>query len=69
MEMEDAQKPISLTLIFIWVFRTDSGGAEEEMDGWNFFSLLYFLYSGYCWISKSTLFIAFLVQTSYKTLI
>lgn len=34
--MEDAQKPISLTLIFIWVFRTDSGGAEEEMDGWIF---------------------------------
>ncbi|KAJ4926095.1 hypothetical protein JOQ06_008278 [Pogonophryne albipinna] len=31
--MEDAQKPISLTLIFILGVATDSGGAEEEMDG------------------------------------
>lgn len=31
--MEDAQKPISLTLIFILGVATDSGGAEEVMDG------------------------------------
>lgn len=33
--MEDAQKPISLTLIFIFGVATDSKGPAQEMDGWS----------------------------------
>lgn len=63
-EMEDAQNPISLTLIFIWVWvltveERKGGGGGEGGDGWMDWSPLSTV--GHAQALKNTLFICLLL--------